>query len=201
MKIKVCGMKDKQNIEALEKVSDVDFMGHIFVDSSPRLIKTNEATSTLPSFGVFVNSSTDEIKEKTKKYDLSFIQLHGDESLEFARSINESVKPVVKVFAISDKQDFEKTREYEGCCTYFLFDTKTKLRGGSGEKFNWNLIKEYQGKTPFFLSGGISSDDVQAIKEIEHPLLFGVDINSRFETQPGIKNIEEIKTFAKQLKS
>lgn len=201
MKIKVCGMKDKQNIEALEKVSDVDFMGHIFVDSSPRFIKTNEATSTLPSFGVFVNSSTDEIKEKTKKYDLSFIQLHGDESPEFSRSINDSVKPVVKVFAISDKQDFEKTQEYEGCCTYFLFDTKTKLRGGSGEKFNWELIKEYGGKTPFFMSGGISSDDVQAIKEIEHPLLFGVDINSRFETKPGIKNIEEIKTFAKQLKS
>jgi phosphoribosylanthranilate isomerase len=201
MKIKVCGMKDKQNIEALEKVSDVDFIGHIFVDSSPRFIKTNEVSSNLPSFGVFVNSSTNEIKENTKKYGLSFIQLHGDESPEFSRSINESVKPVVKAFAISDKQDFEKTQEYEGCCTYFLFDTKTKLRGGSGEKFNWDLIQEYEGKTPFFLSGGISSDDVQAIKEIEHPLLFGIDINSRFETQPGIKNIEEVKTFAKQLKS
>jgi phosphoribosylanthranilate isomerase len=201
MKIKVCGMKDKHNIEALEKVREVDFIGHIFTEKSPRFIGRSQVKSHIPSFGVFVNSSKSEIEQAASEYDLSFIQLHGDESPEFSKSINESVKPVVKVFAISDKRDFEKTRDYEGCCTYFLFDTKTKLRGGSGEKFNWDLIKEYQGKTPFFLSGGISADDAQTIKEIQHPLLYGVDINSGFETKPGLKNIEEINLFAKELKS
>ena len=164
MKIKVCGMKDKENIEALEKVREVDFMGHIFTEKSPRFIGGNQVKSHISSFGVFVNSSKSEIEKAVLDYDLSYIQLHGDESPAFSRSINESVKPVVKVFAISNKQ-------------------------------------EYKGKTPFFLSGGISVDDAQAIKEIQHPLLFGVDINSRFEVKPGIKNIEEIKTFAKQLKS
>ena len=201
MKIKVCGIRDTQNIKALEKVSEIDFVGHIFTEKSPRFIGKIKVKSLIPSFGVFVNSSKGEIEKATYEYGLGYIQLHGDESPEFSRSINDSVKPVVKAFAISDKEDFDKTLDYEGCCTYFLFDTKTKLRGGSGEKFDWQFISEYKGKTPFFLSGGISPGDVKTIKEIQHPLLFGVDINSRFEVKPGIKNIEEIKTFAKQLKS
>lgn len=194
-------MRDKQNIAALEKVTGVDFIGHIFVEKSPRFIGTSDGSSKLPSFGVFVNPSLEEVKEKTRKYNLSFIQLHGDESPAFSKSINDSIKPVVKVISVSEKDDFKKTKDYEGCCTYFLFDTKTKLRGGSGKKFDWSLINEYDGKTPFFLSGGISNGDVAAIKNINHPQLYGVDINSGFEIKPGIKNIEEIKTFAKQLKS
>lgn len=194
-------MKNKQNIEALEKVSEVDFIGHIFVEKSPRFIGTNVASSKLPSFGVFVNASVDEIKEKTNKYNLSFIQLHGDESPAFSKSINDSIKPAVKVISVSEKEDLKIIKEYEDCCTYFLFDTKTKLRGGSGKKFDWNLINRYKGKTPFFLSGGISPEDVAAIKNINHPLLYGVDINSGFEIKHGIKDIGEIKTFAKQLKS
>jgi len=201
MKVKVCGMSEKQNITALEKVPEVDFIGHIFVEKSPRFIGTNDGSSKLPSFGVFVNSSEDQIKEKANEYNLSFIQLHGDESPAFSKSTNDTIKPVVKVISVSEKEDFKKTKEYEGCCTYFLFDTKTKLRGGSGKKFDWSLINEYKGKTPFFLSGGISLNDVETIKNINHPQLYGVDINSGFEIKPGIKNIEEIKTFAKQLKS
>ncbi|PHR44616.1 MAG: N-(5'-phosphoribosyl)anthranilate isomerase [Fluviicola sp.] len=201
MKIKVCGMRDHQNIKALDEIREIDFIGHIFTKNSPRFIGGNQLKSHLPSFGVFVNSPKHEIENAASEYRLNYIQLHGDESPEFSKSINESVKPVVKVFAISDKQDFKKTRDYEDCCAYFLFDTKTKLRGGSGEKFNWNFINEYKGKTPFFLSGGISSGDVQAIKEIQHPLFFGIDINSRFETKPGLKNIEEINLFVKELKS
>jgi phosphoribosylanthranilate isomerase len=201
MKIKVCGMKDKQNIEALEKVSEVDYIGHIFAKQSPRFMDQNEGSSALSSIGVFVNSSREEIEKTTNKYDLSYVQLHGEEKPAFSKSINESIKPVIKAIAISEKDDFKKTDDYEGCCTYFLFDTKTKLRGGSGKKFDWNFINEYNGKTPFFLSGGIRLEDVDSIKNINHPLLFGVDINSGFEIEPGLKNIEEIKLFAKQLKA
>ena len=201
MKIKVCGMKNKENIEALENVSEVDFIGHIFAEKSPRFIGNNVVQSNLPSFGVFVNASQQEIEKATSAFDLSFIQLHGDESPEFSKAINETLKPVVKVISISKKEDFHKTSDYEGCCTYFLFDTKTNLRGGSGKKFDWSLINEYNGKTPFFLSGGIHIEDVKAIEKIKHPLLYGIDINSGFEIEPGLKNIELIKSFAKQIKA
>lgn len=201
MKIKVCGMRDQKNIAELEKILEVDFMGHIFVNKSPRFIGSKKVKSHLPTFGVFVNSSLDEIKKATVENNLDVIQLHGDESPTFSKSVNETIKPAVKVFSIAEKEDFDSTFEYEGCCTYFLFDTKTQLRGGSGIKFDWSLIYEYNGKTPFFLSGGISLKDVAAIKKIDHPQFYGVDINSGFEVEPGIKNIEQIKLFAKQLKS
>jgi len=196
MKIKVCGMKYPDNVKELSKLP-IDYMGMIFYDKSPRFVETGQLPDTpFDKVGVFVNADIDYIKEKIKKYNLNLIQLHGNESPDFCKELNNSLS-VMKVFSISVSSDLEKTDEYENICSYFLFDTKTPNYGGSGEKFDWQILNSYKGNTPFFLSGGISIDDTSAIKNITHPLFYGIDLNSRFEKEPGLKNIELIKQFIK----
>jgi len=203
MKIKVCGMKYPDNIEALSRLP-IDYMGLIFYDKSPRMVEklTLADLNILPTHikrtGVFVKATIDFINEKISQYNLDAIQLHGNESPDFCNELNGKI-PVIKAFSISSASDFLITKDYEIYVQYFLFDTKTPQYGGSGEKFDWNILKEYEGETPFFLSGGISAQDVNKIKEIKHPGLYAVDLNSRFETQPGLKDIELLNQFIKQL--
>lgn len=206
MKIKVCGMKYPENIEELNKLS-IDYMGMIFYPKSPRYIDNQEwqaeaniHSSNIKRVGVFVNSTEAYIVEMIDRYKLDLIQLHGNESPDFCAELNEFI-PIIKAFSISESSDFEQTKAYEGLRGYFLFDTKTPQYGGSGKKFDWAILDAYDGDTPFFLSGGISAEDVEPIKAIKHPWLYGVDLNSKFETEPGLKDIQLLDQFIKQLRN
>ncbi|GAB6007575.1 phosphoribosylanthranilate isomerase [Dysgonomonas reticulitermitis] len=205
MKIKVCGMKYPGNIRELNKLP-VDFTGLIFHKKSPRYVDDLKPADIRNSFhggkekvGVFVNADMDYIIQMVNEYTLYLIQLHGDESPDFCKELNKTA-PVIKAFSITENFDFDQTKAYEDICDYFLFDTKTPRHGGSGLKFDWKILDRYSGNTPFFLSGGISSEDAERIKEIQHPQLYAVDLNSRFETAPGLKDIELVEQFIKRLK-
>lgn len=194
-------MKESGNIRKLAQLP-IDFMGMIFYDKSPRFVNDlneRDIDFSKKRVGVFVNASREYILQMKEKYKLDMIQLHGDESPEFCASLRNHI-PVMKVFCIENSSDFESTKRYEDSCDYFLFDTKTPYRGGSGEKFDWTILNEYGGSIPFFLSGGISFDDSESIKKISHTKLSGIDINSRFEIKPGLKNIDLINRFIKALK-
>ena len=196
-------MKHPGNIKELSKLP-INFMGIIFYAKSPRHadeLKMNDVNVLPPPIkrvGVFVDSSIDYIMEMITKYNLDLIQLHGTETVEVCKELSKKI-PIIKAFNISEASDFAQTKPYENVCTYFLFDTKTLLPGGSGQKFDWNILNAYKGNTPFFLSGGISPEDAGRIKKIQHPKLHGIDLNSRFETAPGLKEIELLKQFIKQL--
>jgi phosphoribosylanthranilate isomerase len=200
MKIKVCGMTQKVQIEILDQETNIDFLGFIFYENSPRFYNTKPTTVfNKKKVGVFVNESEEFINKTAENHQLEFIQLHGSESPEVCERLGEKFK-TIKAVGIHSKNDFLELKSYENKIDYFLFDTKTSKHGGSGEKFNWDLLEEYSLNTPFFLSGGISIEDLEKIKEIKHPKIYGVDINSKFEMAPGIKNIEKINAFIKHLK-
>ncbi|MFW5755848.1 MAG: phosphoribosylanthranilate isomerase [Tangfeifania sp.] len=198
LKIKVCGMKFTQNREEVEKLP-VDFLGYIFYPKSKRFVGENTEPGLFNSakikVAVFVDENAFEILGLTKNLGFEFIQLHGKENPKTCQLLRNQGLKVIKAFNLSEKFKFEKLQEYETAVDYFLFDTKTDLPGGSGKKFNWEILKKYTGKVPFFLSGGISPDDAEEIKELEHPLLFGIDLNSGFEDEPGVKNIEKLEKF------
>lgn len=203
MKIKVCGMKDTDNMSDLWQLP-INYMGLIFYSKSPRFADGVDASflddmpKDIEKVGVFVNADIDYILDKVKKYKLDMVQLHGRESVPFCEELSKSV-PIIKVFSVSDKSDLANAKDYEHVSKYFLFDTKTSEHGGSGIKFDWKILDAYQGETPFFLSGGISAEDVEIIKNISHPMLHGLDLNSRFETSPGMKDVGLLKKFIKEI--
>jgi phosphoribosylanthranilate isomerase len=202
--IKVCGMRNSQNIADLAKLNP-DYMGFIFYAKSPRYVASlnkmvvSNLPATIQKVGVFVNESIEKMHETALTYGLDVLQLHGNETTLECIQLQKEGFTIIKAFAIAKASDFKNTHTYEGCCDYFLFDTKTLQKGGSGKKFDWHLLTNYQGETPFFLSGGIDLDDVEVIKKIAHPKLYGVDINSKFETEPGLKDINKLKEFIKRL--
>ncbi|MBK5720423.1 phosphoribosylanthranilate isomerase [Dysgonomonas sp. Marseille-P4677] len=203
MKIKVCGMKYPDNIKDLGTLP-IHFMGMIFYQKSPRYVENLilPDLKILPDYikrvGVFVNSDIDFILNKVNKYNLDLIQLHGNESPEFCKGLNRML-PIIKAFSIADSSDIDKTKAYDGLQGYFLFDTKTPQYGGSGQKFDWSILETYTGNTPFFLSGGISINDIDEIKKIKHPQFYGLDLNSKFEKEPGLKDITLLQQFIKEL--
>ena len=212
MKIKVCGLNYPENIEAVAALSP-DYMGFIFYDKSPRFIDDLlvEALKSIPASiiktAVFVNESAETINLLIDKYSFDAIQLHGSESPEFSNSFRNKVK-VFKAFGLSDGFDFNQLNAYINKVDFFLFDTKTDIHGGSGNTFNWAILDQYKLDIPFFLSGGISPDNLEEVKNISHPQFYGVDLNSKFEIAPGIKNIEQlekafdiIKTYTDELRS
>ena len=194
-------MRNGENIRAVEALG-VDWMGFIFYPQSKRYI--GEHPTYLPQrakrVGVFVNENIETILEKVTSYYLDIVQLHGDESPEFCNQLHEHDFQIMKAFGIADSFPSEIVAEYEQSCHYFLFDTQTSAYGGSGRKFNWGILENYQGNTPFLLSGGISPNDVQAIQEFSHPMCIGIDINSQFELSSANKNIQSIEQFIKSLK-
>ncbi len=208
MKIKVCGMKNPENIQALAQLP-IDYMGLIFYPKSPRYIQELNASlldvlpNTISRVGVFVNEDIESLFKQVDKYKLSVVQLHGYESLEYCSNIKDKCPKliIIKAFNVSESSDFIKMGQYVDVCDYFLFDTKTSQYGGSGLKFDWNILNEYIGNTPFFLSGGISAEDVEAIRKISHPKLYALDLNSKFELEPGLKNITLLEQFINQLKN
>lgn len=201
MKIKVCGMKTEHNVHELLQLKP-DFIGFIFYEKSPRYCSKNISISNCEStkkIGVFVNESIEKIIEIAKKHNLNGIQLHGSESPEFCKQIASQNLLTIKAFNVENVNDFEQTKPFEGIVDFFLFDTKTPAHGGSGQKFDWQILNHYKEKTPFFLSGGISENHVEEIKNLQIPLLYAIDINSRFETEPALKDIQKIKKFTQQL--
>ncbi len=201
MLVKVCGMRNGENIRAVEKLS-VDLMGFIFYSRSPRCVTT--LPEYLPRFaervGVFVDEEYAVIKETAHRYKLSYVQLHGHESPSVCQRLRASGMKVIKAFPVSVADDLEITDRYIGSCDLFLFDTATSGYGGSGRSFDWDILHAYVGAVPFFLSGGIGENDVEKVLAFKHSKLAGVDLNSRFERSPGIKDIEKLDRFITKLR-
>ena len=198
MKLKVCGMKYGDNIKEVAKLKP-DLMGFVFYTRSKRYVGEHfdlkylvGLPKNIDTVGVFVNSTRSYILHKVMRYQLDIVQLHGDESPEFCRDLRGSVR-VMKAFGLHDDFDMITLDRYKPFCDYFLFDTKTKHYGGSGKKFNWEILKKYDGALPFFLSGGISPENYKEIKKIKWLKPEGIDVNSRFELRPGLKDVNELK--------
>ena len=201
MKLKVCGMQETENIAALASLQP-DYMGFIFWEPSKRYCTTvpTDIPKHIKKVGVFVDETTKQIKEKVKLFGLDAVQLHGDESpRQCAALLN--LCEVIKAFRIGPDFDFKTLTPYQDHCTYFLFDTQGPLPGGNGTAFDWKLLAGYTLDTPFFLSGGIGLGHVEAIAEIRKRNLpiHALDINSQFESEPGVKKIEEIKEFKQRV--
>lgn len=203
LKLKVCGMRDSDNITALSEVQP-DFIGFIFHEKSSRNISKTVLTNTpenIARVGVFVNESEKFITSKIKQYHLDYIQLHGTESPEFCTKIKNLGVGIIKAFNLFESFDFSSLSNYEQQCDYLLFDAFGKQAGGNGITFNWELLSKYKGKTPFLLSGGINETMVDEIKNITHQKFIGIDINSGFETKPALKDIDKIKCFSRNIRN
>jgi phosphoribosylanthranilate isomerase len=206
MLIKVCGIKNKINLLEIINLSP-DLLGFIFYPGSPRYVAGTLLPTDLEIIpkeikktGVFVNEKKSVIIDTASEYGLDMIQLHGDESPEFCQELNESGLDLIKAFHVENGFDFSMTHEYAPFCENFLFDTKGKEYGGNGASFNWLILKNYDGETPFFLSGGIRPVSHNAINTINNKLFAGIDINSGFETEPGIKDFKLVEEFIKRVR-
>ena len=233
MIIKVCGMRDAQNIRDVAELN-IDMMGFNFWPKSKRFVRMiSSQAGILPDYsperldyavnadgsrhyvfpkrikrvGVFVDEMPQTIVTYVYNYSLDYIQLHGTELPVVIENLRRTLVPdivkdikFIKAFGISTAADLEQTKAYEGIADLFLFDYKTPEKGGSGKHFDWSVLDAYQGKTPFLLSGGIGPDDAEEIKNLHHPMFAGVDVNSRFETEPAMKDVEKLRTFVNALK-
>lgn len=225
LKIKVCGMRDADNVRAVTAL-DIDFLGFIFYPKSPRYaqkavpeteLMTNTATASRRNdmvmrkpqrVGVFVDEMPQTIITHIYNDQLGYVQLHGHELPEMIDNLKRTVIPdirhslkVIKAFSIAKSDDLLQTKAYEGVADLFLFDTPTESYGGSGKKFDWQMLQAYDGHTSFLLSGGIGPEDIERIRTFEHPQCIGIDLNSRFETAPGIKDVEALRRFTEELRA
>ena len=203
MIIKVCGMREPENIRAVEALG-IDLMGFIFWPSSSRYV--GEKPSYLPRncrrVGVFVDAALPDILAAGEDFRLDVIQLHGHESPEAIAALKARIPGVrvVKSLAVAGPDDLEQTEAYADVCDAFLFDTKGRLPGGNGHQFDWSVLQRYQGRLPFLLSGGIGPDDAQRIRAFQVPGRLGIDLNSRFETGPGVKDVDALRTFIETIR-
>lgn len=200
-------MCDPLNIREIAE-SKPDFMGFIFYPGSPRYVGEEpdrslfqNVPSEISPIGVFVNEDPDKILDLALRMGLGLIQLHGKESPDYCSQLKSTGLKIIKVFSMAENFAFEYIKSYIPGCDYFLFDTKTEKPGGSGEKFNWDKLSGYSLDKPFFLSGGIGPEDAGIIKTIRNRGFFAVDVNSRFETAPGVKNATLINTFIDEIKN
>ncbi len=231
MKVKVCGLREPENIRDVEALG-VDMVGFIFWKDSPRYVSMISANAgIIPDYawdqgarnphssllsphssllsqkvGVFVDDMPQNIVTRVYNYKLDWVQLHGSESPvmidNLKRTLIPDIKPdikIIKAISVNTKEDVEKWRQYQGHVDMLLFDTKCKTVGGSGEHFDWSVLNSYDGDIPFLLSGGIGPDDAERVKAFHHPQFAGIDLNSRFETSPGVKDINLLKEFLKKL--
>ncbi len=196
-------MKYSQNIESVAALQP-DYLGFIFYKGSKRYFdgEMPDLSSGIKRVGVFVNESISVINELIEKHGLNGVQLHGDESVHFCEALKASNEPdldIIKAFAIAEGFDFSSLKNYINACDYFLFDTKGKERGGNGTLFDWKLLKQYPFNKPFFLSGGIGLGETdRVVSFLKSPLsdhCYALDVNSRFESEPGMKKVEELKKF------
>ena len=206
MKVKVCGMKCPGNMMETASLG-IDYMGFIFYPPSPRYCGDTLDKATLDSLpdrvvpvAVTVDMGEDEIFDIARHYGFNTFQLHGDETPEMCERLRDGGLKVIKASGIRDMSDLEKLDPYSGKVDWFLFDTATDKRGGSGQKFDWGLLAGYSLPEKFFLSGGIDSKSVGEIVSLRHDAFMGIDLNSRFELEPGVKDVEMLRGFLKKLK-
>jgi len=202
-KLKICGMKVPANISEVKDLAP-DYLGFIFYKGSKRYIADLDSAEismlspNIKTTGVFVNQEFEEVKQAITDYQLKAVQLHGNESPPFCKALLGKAE-VIKAFGIDADFDFDTLKDYEDAVDYFLFDTQTPEHGGSGKTFSWQLLERYKLNKPYFLSGGIGLESVALLQEITDSRLYAIDVNSRFETAPGLKNIEELSKFKKLL--
>ena len=198
MKVKVCGMREAENIREVEALG-IDLMGFIFWPKSSRYV--SEVPEYMPTsckrVGVFVDEDPEQVMRIADTYALDIIQLHGSESPEVVRRLHN--RNIIKAISVKCREDIATYKAYEGMVDYFLFDTKAQLPGGSGQQFDWNILSAYDGKTPFLLSGGIGPEDAERIRVFHHPQCVGIDLNSRFEQSPGLKDVHKLKMFLQKI--
>ncbi len=229
MLVKVCGMREPENIHAVEQLG-VDMIGFIFWPESPRYVsqirsragiipdytslKEEQPQVATPSVqkavarvGVFVDDMPQNIVTRVYNYDLQYVQLHGQESPVMIDNLRRTLDPdirfgirIIKALSIATPADLKHCKEYEGHVDMFLFDTKCQCVGGSGEQFDWSVLSDYDGQTPFLLSGGIGPDDAARVKAFSHPRFVGIDLNSRFETQPAVKDVDALRRFLDEVR-
>jgi phosphoribosylanthranilate isomerase len=205
MMVKVCGMRDRANIAEVAR-SAPDFMGFIFYEPSPRNacgMAPEALEPLLPGtkrVGVFVDEQKDRILETAQKYALDLVQLHGSEPPEMCAELRRHGLGVIKAFGIDSPEDVARTAAYEGTCDTYIFDTAAPTHGGTGRKFDHSLLESYGGSTPYLLSGGIGPEDAPAAAPVDARCA-GFDVNSRFETAPGIKDAEAIEKFIQTVKN
>lgn len=195
---KVCGMREAENIREVEALG-IDWMGFIFWAHSARNVslKPDYLPSRCKRVGVFVNAPMAFIREKVREFGLDILQLHGGEDADFIRQLRTELPSlsVVKALNVAREEDLEQSKRYEGLCDYFLFDTKAEKVGGNGKAFDWDILHSYKGNTPFLLSGGIGPDDKERLRAFHHPQMAGIDLNSRFEIRPAVKDIHLLTSF------
>ena len=218
MVIKVCGMRDAQNIREVSQLG-VDMIGMVFYPKSPRYVEMQSShAGIIPDYvkediniksaksparvGVFVDDMVQNIVTRVVNYHLDYVQLHGNEPREMCENLRLTLDPdirpgikIIKAISVSDASDIQKYKEYVGAVDLFLFDTKCKTVGGSGQQFDWLVLEQYDGEIPFLLSGGIGPEDASRLHAFHHPKCIGIDLNSRFEIEPGVKDVEKLKGF------
>ena len=206
MIVKVCGMREPQQMKALEDMG-VNLMGMIFFPKSPRFVDGEDVCSgclpkNIRKVGVFVKADLATVVATVKKYNLSFVQLHGGEDVDFANLVKKHTGVgIIKAVSVSGVDDVRNLpTEWECAADYMLFDYKCVGYGGSGQQFDWAVLDEYKLNLPFLLSGGIGPDDAEAVKKVNHPKFAGVDLNSKFEISPANKDIEKVKEFLSKIR-
>ena len=208
MKIKVCGMKYRDNILSVAGLQP-DYLGFIFFKGSKRHFEGvfPELPAGIKKTGVFVNEELVQLTHTVRKYGLDAIQLHGDETAEYCgalkRELNSEVE-LIKAFSVADDFNFDLLSPYDEVCDYFLFDTKGKERGGNGTLFDWKLLTHYHHTKGFFLSGGIGLQEAEMLGQFfdsrAGQYCYAIDLNSKFESEPGLKNIKQLEDFFKRIK-
>lgn len=211
-------MRDADNIRDISALG-VDLIGLIFYPPSPRYVQQfSSGAGIIPDYapdmgktplrvGVFVDDMPQNIVTRVYNYKLDYIQLHGNEPRETLENLRATIDPdikpkikIIKAISVSSAEDIKKYKEYVGAADLFLFDTKCKTVGGSGEQFDWQVLQAYDGDVPFLLSGGIGPDDAERIKNFHHPKCIGIDLNSKFEIEPALKDVEKLKQFLVKVK-
>ncbi|MDR1500073.1 MAG: phosphoribosylanthranilate isomerase [Tannerellaceae bacterium] len=206
MIIKVCGMSDEENILEVAAL-DVDWIGFIFWKGSKRYVRPEDVEriraliprKTVKTVGVFVNAAKEDTMRTAARCRLDYIQLHGDEQPGLCRSLRSSGLSVIKAFRIADAGALAGVTAYKGAADYYLFDTPCEGYGGSGMTFDWQVLDSYNGQTPFLLSGGLNPGSVPALERFHHPRLAGIDLNSGFETAPGLKDVARLAHFTRSI--
>lgn len=215
-------MRDAQNIREVSQLG-VDMIGMIFYPKSPRYVEMQSShAGIIPDYvkediniksaksparvGVFVDDMVQNIVTRVVNYRLDYVQLHGNEPREMCENLRLTLDPdirpgikIIKAISVSDASDIQKYKEYVGAVDLFLFDTKCKTVGGSGQQFDWQVLEQYDGEVPFLLSGGIGPEDVSRLHAFHHSKCIGIDLNSRFEIKPGVKDVEKLKGFLNEI--
>lgn len=203
MIIKICGMRKADNIREIEEIGP-DLMGFIFWEGTKRNVSSipDYMPSRCKRVGVFVDADEEFISNHVKEYKLDFIQLHGHETPAFCERLHQVLPDIkiIKAISVKDTDDIRNANIYNGVADYFIFDTKCKCVGGSGEQFDWDILNNYENDIPFLLSGGISPEDVERVKAFKHPMMIGIDLNSKFELSPALKDVVTLKEFINNIR-